>query len=230
MKAYVITLQDVKSYTAANSLIISSGIVRNKFKIKKFPAIIPKHIDSTMFYLGIEWNYPWDSVETDEESGLIKTPYTTADPKKRIACFLSHYSLWRHCVRKEEPVLILEQDALFIRKLPEDILEHRASIIGLNDPRGATRRAELFYAQVVTANEGVVPVPIVDDWNVPQGLAGNSAYIIKPVAAEKLIKLVKKHGAWPNDAIMCQQLLPDIMGVTNPFYTKVQRLRSTTTK
>jgi GR25 family glycosyltransferase involved in LPS biosynthesis len=63
---------------------------------------------------------------------------------------------------------------------------------------------------------------------VPQGLAGNSAYIIKPKGAEELIMAVEKYGAWPNDAIMCKQLIPN-MGVTRRFYTKVQGLPSTTT-
>ena len=63
---------------------------------------------------------------------------------------------------------------------------------------------------------------------MPQGLAGNSAYIIKPYFAEKLLNKLKEKGAWPNDALMCKQIIPTL-GVTRNFYTRVQGLRSTTT-
>ena len=70
--------------------------------------------------------------------------------------------------------------------------------------------------------------PTIDDISVPQGLAGNSAYIIKPAGAKQMIELVDEYGLWPNDAIMCKQLVKGL-GVTKKFYTKVQRTRSTTT-
>ena len=43
-----------------------------------------------------------------------------------------------------------------------------------------------------------------------------------------MIEAAEKHGAWPNDALMCKQIIPN-MGVTRRFYTKVQGLPSTTT-
>ena len=75
----------------------------------------------------------------------------------------------------------------------------------------------------------IQPVPTIDEFNIPQGLAGNSAYIIKPSGAEKMIELVFKYGLWPNDALMCKQLV-DKIGVTKTFYTRVQGLTSTTTQ
>ena len=71
-------------------------------------------------------------------------------------------------------------------------------------------------------------MPRIDEFNVPQGLAGNSAYIIKPSGAKNLIEATKQYGAWPNDALMCYQIIPKL-GVTRRFYTKVQGLPSTTT-
>ena len=72
------------------------------------------------------------------------------------------------------------------------------------------------------------PVPRIDEFNIPQGLAGNSAYVIKPAGAIKMIELAQEHGMWPNDALMCYQLI-ESLGVTRNFYTRVQGLRSTTT-
>ena len=72
------------------------------------------------------------------------------------------------------------------------------------------------------------PIPTVDDYNIPQGLAGNSAYIIKPGGAKKMLDAVKEYGMWPNDALMCKQLIKK-MGVTKELYTRVQGLPSSTT-
>ena len=43
-----------------------------------------------------------------------------------------------------------------------------------------------------------------------------------------MISLVKEYGAWPNDAIMCRQLIFGL-GVTKTYYTKTQNMKSTTT-
>ena len=81
----------------------------------------------------------------------------------------------------------------------------------------------------MTSNvQPIIPVPRIDNFNVPQGLAGNSAYIIKPNGAQNMEYMAKAHGAWPNDALMCHQLVANL-GVTKTHYTTVQRLPSTTT-
>ena len=84
------------------------------------------------------------------------------------------------------------------------------------------------YSTIMNNKQWVQLVPKIDHYDIPQGLAGNSAYIIKPSGASRMLELVKQHGLWPNDALMCRQLVPRL-GVTKKFYTKVQGLRSTTT-
>jgi hypothetical protein len=118
---------------------------------------------------------------------------------------------------------------VFTEKRPKDIDRGNDNIVGINDPRGATRKSREFYNNVVHGKDSIVSIPKVDAWNVPQGLAGNSAYIIKPSGAEKMIELVFKYGLWPNDALMCKQLV-DNLGVSKTFYTQVQGLTSTTTQ
>ena len=103
-------------------------------------------------------------------------------------------------------------------------------IISLNNPRFATRRAVDYLNSIKTSAPdkfGVVFAPSVDDPSIPQGLPGNSSYIIKPSGAKKMLKLVEEYGLWPNDALMCKQLIPQI-GCTQRFYTRVQGIRSTT--
>ena len=179
---------------------------------------------------GLNWNYPWEGKVSDLKSGLIKSAYTTADPRKRISCFVSHWYLWQKCVKLDEMILILEHDSRFIKKLPADSTFARADfdIIGINDPSMATRKSKLYHDMILERVDFFQPVPRIDEFNIPQGLAGNSAYVIKPAGAKLMLELSQEYGMWPNDALMCYQLVPKL-GVTRNFYTRIQGLRSTTT-
>jgi hypothetical protein len=179
---------------------------------------------------GLVWNYPLEGQISDIKSGLIKSAYQTADLRKRMSCFLSHWYLWQKCKTLDETILILEHDSRFIKKLPADITFARANydIIGINDPSMATRKSKVYHDKILERSEFFQPVPRIDEFNVPQGLAGNSAYVIKPEGAKLMIELTQEYGMWPNDALMCYQLVPRL-GVTRNFYTRIQGLRSTTT-
>ena len=231
MKAFVITLTENEASTDAAMTLIRSNIeVGNEFTIHPFDASIPEHAEKEMTLYNLRWNWPWRQIENDFQSGLMKQPYLTANPNKRIACFLSHYRLWKHCAEENEDLIIFEHDAVFIKKLDLDLLSKcRYDIIGLNDPRKATRKSDLYHTTVQSKHGRVVDIPKIDFDSVAQGLAGNSAYYIKPSGAKKLLSLVKEYGAWPNDAIMCRQMMPRMLGQLKDYATKVQSIQSTTT-
>lgn len=226
MKYYIITITDhAQSEAAAQNCIESTNL-----PIEKFMAVTPSGASKMLRGYGIEWKYPWDKTEIDFASGLQLTPYKTANRDARIACFLSHYTLWKECVESNEPMLILEHDAIF-KSTPDfdSILNSKFEVVGINNPIGATRKSKVYHEMIQANPEKIQPVPTIDDHIVPQGLAGNSAYIIKPKGAKRLISLVNTFGAWPNDAIMCKQLFGGKLGVTKKYYTEVQGTRSTTT-
>lgn len=230
MFAYAIVMRDVEvSEHGYQKLVESSKRVGNDFNIQKFEAITPQYVDQTLQRNFVKWNYPWDVPVKDMATGLTKTPYATANPQARIACALSHYLLWKTAVKMQQPILILEHDAVFVNKLDFTANQTgRLDIIGINDPRGATRRSATYHNEIVKGRAAIQTVPWVDDdMSVPQGLAGNSAYIIKPSGAQKMIELTKQYGLWPNDALMCKQLIRTL-GVTKKYYTTIQGLRSTT--
>lgn len=230
MLVYIITINnnDV-SEKGAMRCVESSVKVGNDFTITAFPATTPDMAEVTLRGCGLEWKYPWEGEKIDLASGLTLKSYPTEYKNRRIACAMSHYRLWYESVEKNVPILILEHDAEFIEKFdPQSILDSKYDIVGINNPLMATRRAKQFFNIVKENKEELQPVPTIDEWNIPQGLAGNSAYIIKPNGAKSVIQAVKDYGMWPNDAIMCRQLIPN-MGVTKVFYTKVQGLPSTTT-
>ena len=229
MKAHAIVIKDNQiSEYGFDRLLKSSFKVKNKFIINKFEAVTPDYVDDTLKEHNIEWNYPWVGKVSCFKTGLLKSAYQTENPKARIACALSHYLLWKRCISLNEPILILEHDSVFTYQLELDTDRLNMFILGINNPLGATRKSREYYTSIVDNQKIIQPVPRIDNFNIPQGLAGNSAYIIKPQGAERLIKLVKEFGLWPNDALMCYQLVPKL-GVTRKFYTTVQGLKSTTT-
>ncbi len=228
--SFAIVLKDNDvSETGFKNLTKSSNDVGNKFEIERFNAVTPNEVNETLKEFGLNWNYPWEGYVFEEKIyKLKKSAYSTRVKEKRIACSLSHYKLWDQCVKINKPILIFEHDAYIIKKIDEDIFNSGYDILGINDPRGATRRSNVFHNIIQNSKLDFLNVPIIDEMIIPQGLAGNSAYIIKPNGANRLLYLCKELGLWPNDAIMCQQLVPN-MGVSKTYFTKTQGLQSTTT-
>ena len=233
MIGHIITIKgNAVSESSADSFMESAkeNNISQTISLFRSDAITPPQNKEIIAKHKLKWTYPWKDSVYDMRSGLKKTAYQTNQPAKRVSCFLSHYLLWVECAEKNKEMFIFEHDALITAPIPLDILqESRHTIIGLNDPRGATRKSKQFHDRVQERGFGVVPCPKVDLDHIPQGLAGNSAYFIKPAGAKKMLALVKEFGAWPNDAIMCRQLLGGALGVLNPYCTIVQGTRSTTT-
>ena len=231
MKAFAIVVPDNKTSMAGfQELNDSYDKYGHNDGLQMHEAISVDKVEMIAAGNGLNWNYPWEGKVSDLKSGLIKSAYTTADPRKRISCFVSHWYLWQKCVKLNEMILILEHDSRFIKKLPADSTFARADfdIIGINDPSMATRKSKLYHDMILERVDFFQPVPRIDEFNIPQGLAGNSAYVIKPAGAKLMLELSQEYGMWPNDALMCYQLVPKL-GVTRNFYTRIQGLRSTTT-
>ena len=231
IKANVITLKGNTSSERAAARLIDS--MPSNVQGHTFEAIKPDQVDRLMKKYKLKWTWPWNNEEYNLKAGLIMRPYVTADPKKRMGCFISHYMLWLRCVKYDEPIIIHEHDSLYFdskENLPLDKFEKSwYNIIGFNSPAGATRLASA-YDRIVQESEGqIVKAPAIDDHHVPQGIAGNSSYYIKPKGAQIMIDLTKEHGCWPNDALMCRQLV-STLGQSKHYYTGVQGIESTTTK
>jgi GR25 family glycosyltransferase involved in LPS biosynthesis len=232
MKSYAIVLKNHSiSELGFENLVSSSKTVHNQFDIQRFDAITPDVVDLTMQNYMLKWNYPWKEPEYDTEYNILKKPYTCIDQNKKIACALSHFVLWHQCVMTNEAILILEHDSIFVCKLdPNILLDSSYEVIGINDPRKATRLAMKYHQEVQKHNKEIQEVPWIDHKEVPQGLAGASAYIVKPNAAKKILYTIyTKTGLWHNDALLCKQVF-DFLGTTRAYYTKVQGLESTTSK
>jgi len=228
MKTFCIALPESNLTELRNS---------SNLEIETFSAVLPFETTKIMRKKRLRWTYPWESPRHDLSSGLYLTPYATKVKEKRIACFLSHLQLWENCVEDNVPYIILEQDAVFQRKFEHEQVLQMSDyhFISLNEPqRGATPKADVYRKWIEenykgTNGVGIAPVPYVRPTELPAGLPGHSAYYIKPEGAKKMLHLVKRYGCWPNDSIMCKQLLPKQMGCLYPFITKVKKGVSTTT-
>jgi GR25 family glycosyltransferase involved in LPS biosynthesis len=217
LKAYVITIEG-HSYSEASALrCIQSA---KSLEIEGFKAVTPYHVSGLMKLHGIKWT--WRDSGNCPITGLAFHRYGGGDA--RIACALSHYALWHQCADYGEPLLILEHDAVFLR--PFEPFEFD-KICQVNDPRGATPRGDWWSDQMAKRGPGVWPKTHVLEHPRPDGLAGNSAYVIKPEGAKELIDLVNHVGLWPNDALMCRQLVPGLQELY-PFLTEVRQEQSTT--
>lgn len=231
MKAYVIVItgNDI-SERGYEALIKSSKEVGNDFDIEVHEATTPLNFDDKMKSYDLVWNWPFGSNVFDHSVGMMKCAYDSRFSAERIACAISHFELWERSAYTEQDILILEHDTVFTRRLDiEPLLKSEYGFIGINDPRNATRLVDRYLEEVEKNQDEIQRVPTIDDMRIPQGIAGASAYLVKPWAADKIIDKVYELGLWPNDAIVCQQLF-DFIGVTKTFYTKVQNLPSTTNK
>lgn len=232
MRAFAIVLKNnpISEY-GYKELLRSHQEVKNDFPLVRYNATTPKEANE---FFGrstnrIRWTWPWSGEEIDILLGLKKKAYETKMPLARVACFLSHFNLWNKCANRNETIMILEHDAVFIQKYPKESIPSYGAV-SINDPRGATRKSEVFHSALQNAKGSVIPCPYVDDdLLVPQGLPGNSAYIITPKFAKEVIKFIEDYGAWPNDATLCRQNFPGKLFCMSNYFTKIQGLRSTTT-
>lgn len=229
MKAYAIVIEGNEiSELGFERLVKSSEKVGNNFTVERINAVTPDNVDELMSAHLVKWNYPWEGEVIDFASGLKKTAYKTANPKARIACAMSHYLIWLTASIIDKPIVVLEHDAYFINKIDFDIADTKAWIMGINNPLGVTRKSAKYYDSIRDNPSKFQLVPWIDDQSIPQGLAGNSAYIITREGANRMLYLVSQFGLWPNDALMCRQLVPNLY-VTKKYYTHCQQLKSTTT-
>ena len=233
MKAFVITLQGNEySEQVADRCIQSAA--EHGLVVEKYYGVKKEHAKQMLSACGLKWTWANDntSVATCPITGLLTFPYTAADTTlaaltSKIGCSMSHYLLWKRCVELDEPILILEHDAVFLRPLPDFEFD---GICMINDPAGATPRGDWWKQQMIArGGEGVFEKTWVrkeNERHIPDGLAGNSAYVIKPWAAQELIDKFHELGVWPNDATMCKQIFP-YLEEHYPFITKVVQTKST---
>jgi glycosyl transferase family 25 len=159
MKTYVITITTLQKSVEVANRCIESG---KKFgiDIEQFPAITPK-----------------DKVyELAANEGINISAFDERFSRKEnaIACFLSHYNLWKKSVELNENIFILEHDAVIVNRI--DMNMQFKGVLSLGKPS---------YGKFNKPRNGVSPLTSKDY------LPGAHAYMINPMAANILINKSK---------------------------------------
>jgi GR25 family glycosyltransferase involved in LPS biosynthesis len=100
-------------------------------------------------------------------------------------CFLSHWNLWKKCVELDQPIIILEHDAIIQNIWLPIELTHPLIKLHKHYKKKETR---------IDPDSGIYTV-------------STHAYLITPDAANTLIKFVKMHGAFESDRLVGDKIV-----------------------
>ncbi len=108
IQVYIISLKESQRRLDTEKLVLESN---EKFKgrcvFQIFNAISPKHEDFEKFVQ-----------ELYDAQSMLKSDWFHSDYcyqellPREFGCYLSHYLLWKECVKTNQPVVILEDDAM----------------------------------------------------------------------------------------------------------------------
>ena len=175
MKSYVITITTLpKSVEIANRCIESGK--QFGIDVEIFPAITPKN---NVYELAKVYGI---NIDAFDERFSRK--------ENAIACFLSHYSLWKQCVDTNENIFILEHDAVITNKI--DMNMNFKGVLSLGKPS---------YGKFTKPNNGISRLTSKDY------LPGAHAYMINPMAANALINK-SRIKAIPTDVFIDRRSFP----------------------
>lgn len=166
MKAFVITIKhNNDSHRSALRTVQSAKEVGYKGTVELFDAILPHNWKEILPYKNRFHEY--------------------ARPDNVGACFASHYLLWKKCIELNEPILILEHDAIFVNNLPDIDID-----MCVNFGRPSYIRPDHIIFE--EPKDGLnTPVQI--------NFLGHHAYAIAPKAAKIFCNDVEKRQLAPND-------------------------------
>ena len=110
----------------------------------------------------------------------------------QIACFLSHYSLWCMCLDKDQPIVILEHDAIMVKEyLRHNYYNNIVYLGGCEQVEGSLNSTD------------TVPPHASDQKGSDRFICRAHAYAIDPAIAKNLVAYSIHHGLITTaDAIM----------------------------
>lgn len=109
--------------------------------------------------------------------------YTYLRPLSRgeVGCFLSHKRLWEECLSSNEPIIILEDDAILSPAFMDAVSQ-------LTPLTGIDRiNLEGYYPQKKTFGKSMLQLDNFSLTEIYQERAGAAAYMLWPSGAEKLL-------------------------------------------
>ncbi|WP_305869996.1 glycosyltransferase family 25 protein [Helicobacter pylori] len=151
-QVYIISLKESQRRLDTEKLVLESN---EKFKgrcvFQIFDAVSPKHEDFEKFVQ-----------ELYDSSSLLKSDWFHSDYcyqellPQEFGCYLSHYFLWKECVKTNQPVVILEDDVVlesnFMQAL-EDCLKSPFDFVRLYGHYWGGHKTNLHALPIYTETE-----------------------------------------------------------------------------
>jgi len=168
MKTFVITLSNnISSVKSTKQTIQSAKDVGYTEPIERFEGILPNDWHNHIHHGG------------NDIFHIYRKPDNVA------ACFASHYLLWKKCIELNEPILILEHDAIFKQNIPDIDFD---MCVTFGRP-SYMRPFQMVYKELI---DGLQPL-------VQENFLGHHAYAIKPEAAKIFCEDVESRKLSAND-------------------------------
>ena len=166
IKSFVITMLNNNDSVTATEKCIASGKKFGYDNIEIFKATTPED--------NLKHEFEKDGLSIDDFK--VDTKYSNLEPA--MCCYLSHKELWKKCKELNETILVLEHDAIFINKIPDNIYFY--GLINLGKPS---------YGKYM---EPTLQTGVFKLFSKPHGgLPGTHAYMINPTGARLLLKKLK---------------------------------------
>lgn len=121
-----------------------------------------------------------------------------------IACSLSHISLWVKCMEQDQPLVILEHDAIMIKPYLNHEIYNGIVYLGSQDELRIPKKYDKLIPQFSAINK---------NWNF---IHRAHAYSIDPAAARKLFKNVLDRGIYESADVMIKA--DDVAIIQTGFY------------
>lgn len=194
MRAYIIRMPWNHKSCALSTVGYESGI-NYDYQIEYFNALEPKHVEEYFVKNNMKEVFDQSVPYFDTHKNWIKL-------RGMRGSVCSHILLWQKCVEINEPIVILEHDAVLIRKWPdvdwEDVLhlDYEGSI----KRRHLRRDSDIYRSKII---DGVFEMGF-SPADMPEMVTMNCvyAYAIKPSAAQAAISDVYSSGFFAADRIL----------------------------
>lgn len=182
------------------------------YEVSPFKSIHWKDLDSIHSEIGLKRKLkPWKNRATTK----------THCPAYRLANGTTHYLLYQKCLHLNEPICILEHDAIFVKEIPEYdinldcyVIQISSNRIGRSLGQGETvGKHSRFFIRDHPETPGIHLHPF-------NRLIGTSGYIISPKAASRMIHLIEKEGVANADRIFERHVGPLFLFHPQPVETQ----------
>jgi hypothetical protein len=202
MRIVCIYTQQRQDSTTIAKRCVESG-KKFDYEVELFPGVYWKDLDKVHKELNLKQKYkPLDNIR--QSNGVTC-------PASYMANGTTHYILYKWSVDNNEPICILEHDAIFVGEIPEaipdgviQISSHQSQQSGkdywLNCNRARkTRKYQPDFKIEWDDTQGVIKHPLA-------GTNGTSGYIIHPNAAQKMIDYINEDGIAYADRIRTERI------------------------